>query len=101
MPATSHRHNALLSTSQKPIVFEFCTNEVGSNIQLGCQGFMTPHSLLEVRTGMLMMKNLKQHFDSREQTAIQTQPAPYYGQDAKRVTAHWEGHDFVVENKAP
>ena len=39
--------------------------------------------LLEVSNGMLMMK--KQHFDSSVQTAIQTQLAPYYGQDAKRV----------------
>ena len=85
MPATSHRHNALLSTSQKPIVFAFCIHEVGSNIQLGCQGFMIPQSLFEVSNGMLMMKNLRQHFDSSVQTAIQTQLAPYYGQDAKRV----------------
>ena len=85
MPTTSHRHNALLSTTKKPIVFEFCIHEVGSNIQLGCQGFMTPQSLLEVSNGMLMMKNLRQHFDSSVQTAIQTQLAPYYGQDAKRV----------------
>ena len=85
MPATSHRHNALLSTTKKPIVFEFCIHEVGSNIQLGCQWFMTPQSLLEVSNGMLMMKNLRQHFDSSVQTAIQTQLAPYYGQDAKRV----------------
>ena len=85
MPVTTHRHNALLSTSQKPIVFAFCIHEVGSNIQLGCQGFMTPQSLLEVSNGMLMMKNLKQHFVSSVQTAIQTQLASYYGQDAKRV----------------
>ena len=46
---------------------------------------MTPQSLFEVSNGMLMMKNLRQHFDSSLQTAIQTQLAPYYGQDAKRV----------------
>ena len=61
---------------------------------------MAPQSLTEVSTGELMMKNLKQHFDSSLQISIQTQLVPYYGQDAKRVTAHWEGHDFVVENKA-
>ena len=31
MPATSHRHNALLSTSKKPIHFDFCIHEVGSS----------------------------------------------------------------------
>ena len=46
---------------------------------------MIPQSLFEVSNGMLMMKNLRQHFDSSLQTAIQTQLAPYYGQDAKRV----------------
>ena len=48
---------------------------------------MTPQSLFEVGSGLDMMKNLKQHFDSSVQTAIQTQLAQYYGQDAQRVTA--------------
>ena len=47
---------------------------------------MTPQSLLEVGSGLDMMKNLK-HFNSTVQTAIQTQLAQYYGQDAQRVTA--------------
>ena len=47
---------------------------------------MTPQSLLEVSNDMLMMKNLKQHFDSSVQTAIQTQLAQYYGRDAQLVT---------------
>ena len=61
---------------------------------------MTPQSLLEVGRGLDMMENLKQHFDSSVQTAIQTQLAQYYGQDAQSVTARWEGHDFVVGRKA-
>ena len=47
---------------------------------------MTPQSLLEVDSGLDMMKNLKQHFDSSVQTAIQTQLAQYYGRDAQLVT---------------
>ena len=31
MPATSHRHNALLSTSKKPIHVDFCIHEVASS----------------------------------------------------------------------
>ena len=60
---------------------------------------MTPQSLLEVGSGLDMMENLKQHFDSSVQTAIQTQLAQYYGQDAQSVTARWEGHDFMVGRK--
>ena len=48
---------------------------------------MTPQSLLEVGSGLDMMKNLKQHFDNSVQTAIQKNLAQYYGQDAQRVTA--------------
>ena len=61
---------------------------------------MTPQSSLEVGSGLDMMENLKQHFDISVQTAIQTQLAQYYGQDAQSVTARWEGHDFVVGRKA-
>ena len=48
---------------------------------------MTPQGLLEVGSGLDMMKNLKQHFDNSVQTAIQKKLAQYYGQDAQRVTA--------------
>ena len=48
---------------------------------------MTPQSLLEVDSGLDVMKHLKQHFDSSAQTAIQTPLAQYNGQDAQRVTA--------------
>ena len=61
---------------------------------------MTPQSLLVVGSGLDMMKNLKQHFDSSVQTGTQTQLAQYYRQDVQRVTARWEGHDFVVGRKA-
>ena len=69
-------------------------------VHLGCKGFTTPQSLLEVSSGLDMMLNLKQHFDSSVQTGIQTQLAQHYGQDVQRVTARWEGHDFVVGRKA-
>ena len=42
---------------------------------------MTPQGLLEVGSGLDMMKNLS------VQTAIQKKLAQYYGQDAQRVTA--------------
>ena len=61
---------------------------------------MTPEGLLEVGSGLDVMENLKQHFDSSVQTAIQTQLAQYYGQDAQSGTARWEGYDFVVGRKA-
>ena len=48
---------------------------------------MTPQSLLEVGSGLDMMKNFKQHFDNSMQTAIQKKLAQYYVQDAQRVTA--------------
>ena len=70
-------------------------------VHLGCKGFTTPQSLLEVSSGLDMMLNLKQHFDSSVQTGIQTQLAQHYGQDVQRVTARWEGHDFVVGEKSP
>ena len=50
---------------------------------------MTPHSLLEVDSGLDMTKNLKQHFDNSVQTAIQkkARSMQYYGRDAQCVTA--------------
>ena len=48
---------------------------------------MAPQSLFEVGSGLDMMENLKQHFDSSVQTGIQTQLAQYYGQDVQHVTA--------------
>lgn len=48
---------------------------------------MTPQSLLEVGSGLDIMKNLKQLFDNSVQTAIQKKLAQYYGRDVQRVTA--------------
>ena len=72
--------------AKEPILFDFCIHEFGSNIHLGCEGFVTPQSLLEVRIGLDMMINLKRHLDSSVQTATQKHLSRYYGQDTQLVT---------------
>ena len=71
---------------KNPYTLIFESKKLGA-VHLGCKEFTTPQSLLEVSSGLDMMKNLKQHFDSSVQTGIQTQLAQHYGQDVQRVTA--------------
>ena len=85
MPATSHRHNALLSTSKKTIHVDFCIH--GGNSSFRMSRVYDTSGFIGGRQRSGHDENLKQHFDNSVQTAIQKKLAQYYGQDAQRVTA--------------
>ena len=89
----------LLTASKRTHLFDFCIHEFGSNIHLGCEGFVTPQSLLKVRIGLDMMINLKRHLAGSVQTAIQKHLSRYYGQDTQRVTTSWADRKALQDIK--